>query len=134
MVKGNLELNLPVTHGDVINIPLSGKIFVTGAVNRPGGFPMKGKRLTVSQAIAMSEGLKPEADGAETKIFRYGQNGEGEVHPVNLHAIQKGKTKDVSLQENDIVIVPKSGVKNFLIEIRDTVRGIFGVGFSLGAL
>jgi polysaccharide export outer membrane protein len=134
LVKGDLELNLPVAHGDIINVPISGKIFVTGAVNRPGGFPLKGKKLTVSQAVAMSEGLKPEANGSQTKIFRYGENGEGEIHLVDLDAIQKGKNKDVYLVENDIVIVPKNGVKSFFIEMRDTVRGIFGVGFSLGTL
>ena len=134
LVKGNRKLNLPLRQGDVINIPASGKIFVTGAVNRPGGFPLKGKRLTVSQAVAMAEGLKVEADASETKIFRYGENGDRETHPINLNAIQKGDAKDVYLHENDIVAVPKSGVKSFFIELRDTIKGIFGIGYSLGTL
>jgi polysaccharide export outer membrane protein len=134
LVKGNQKLNLPLRHGDVINIPVSGKIFVTGAVNRPGGFPLRGKRLTVSQAIAMAEGLKLEAEASETKIFRYGENGEREIHVIDLKAIQNGDTKDLYLLENDIVVVPKNGVKSFFIELRDTVKGIFGIGFSLGTL
>ena len=134
LVKGNRKLNLPLRNGDVINIPVSGKIFVTGAVNRPGGFPLRGKRLTVSQAIAMAEGLKLEAEASETKIFRSGENGKREIHSINLNAIQKGDTKDLYLHENDIVVVPKNGVKSFFIEVRDTVKGIFGIGFSLGTL
>ena len=134
LVKGDLKLNLSVSHGDIINIPVSGKIFVAGAVNRPGGFPLKGKKLTLCQAIAMAEGLKPEANGGEAKIFRHGENGEGEILSVDLHAIEKGKSKDLTLQENDIVIIPRSGVKNFIVEIRDTLKGIFGIGFSLGTL
>ena len=31
-------------------------------------------------------------------------------------------------------MVPKSGVKSFLIEFRDTVKGLLGFGFSLGSL
>jgi polysaccharide export outer membrane protein len=134
LVKGNRKLNLRLRHGDVINIPVSGKVFVTGAVNGPGGFPLKGKRLTVSQAVAMAGGLKSEADASETRIFRYSENGEKEIHSVNLNAIQKGNTKDLYLLENDIVVVPTSGVKSFFIELRDTVRGVFGLGFSLGTL
>lgn len=134
LVKGNWKLNLPLRHGDVINIPISGKVFVGGEVKSPGGFPLKGKRMTVNQAIAMAGGLNQKASASDTMIFRYGEGDEEEVLVVNVDAIQKGEVKDVYLQENDIVIVPKSSVKTFFIELRDTVRGIFGFGFSLGSL
>ena len=134
LVKGNLSLNLPLKNGDVINIPVSGKVFVGGEVNRPGGFSLKGKKLTVSQAIAMAEGLKREANASGTMIFRYGEGDEEAVFSVNVSAIQRGVTKDVSLNENDIIIVPKSGVKTFLFELRDSVKGLLGFGFSLGSL
>jgi polysaccharide export outer membrane protein len=134
LVKGNLSLNLPLKHGDVINIPVSGKVFVGGEVNRPGGFYLKGKRMTVSQAIAMAEGLKPKANASGTMIFRYGEGDEEEVFSVDVNAIHKGESRDVYLRENDIVIIPQSGAKAFLIELRETVRGIFGFGLSLGTL
>jgi polysaccharide export outer membrane protein len=135
LVKGDLTLNLPLTHGDVINIPISGKIFVGGEVNKPGGFPLKGKKVTVSQAITMAEGLKPEAKGGETKIFRYsGKGNEREILSADIYAIQKGQSEDPVLKENDILIVPKSGMKAFLIGLRDTVKGLLGFGVSLGAL
>jgi len=135
LIRGDLTLNLPVAHGDVMNIPISGKIFVGGEVVKPGGFLLKGKRVTINQAIAMAEGLKPAADGTQSTIFRYsGRDGQRELIPVNLYAVQKGQAEDLLLKENDILIVPKSGVKTFLIEFRDTVKGIFGLGFSLGSL
>jgi polysaccharide export outer membrane protein len=135
LVKGDLTLNLPLIHGDVINIPVSGKIFVGGEVHKPGGFPLKGKKVTVSQAIAMAEGLKPEAKGGETKIFRYsGRGSEREILSADVYAIQKGQNEDRLLRENDILIVPKSGMKAFLIGVRDTVKGLLGFGVSLGAL
>jgi polysaccharide export outer membrane protein len=135
LVKGNLSLNLPVAHGDVINIPISGKIFVGGEVKSPGGFTLKGKKMTVSQAITLAGGLKYEANGSEAKIFRYPEKGsERETLSVNVYAIQKGEAEDTNLRENDIIIVPKSGVKGFLIGLRDTVKGLMGFGFSLGTL
>jgi polysaccharide export outer membrane protein len=132
LVKGDLSLNLPLIHGDVINIPVSGKVYVSGEVRKPGGFPLKGKKMTVSQAVAMAEGLKTEANASEAKIFRYsGQETGKEVLSVNVNAIQKGEAEDLYLKEDDILIVPTSGVKTTLIEIRDFFKGIFGVGFSL---
>lgn len=135
LIKGDMDLNLALTHGDVLNIPVSGKIFVGGEVRRPGGFSLKGQRMTVSQAIAMAEGVKPTADGAEAKIFRNLEKGHGkEIITVNIYTIEKGQAEDPFLKENDIIIVPKSGVKTFLIEFRDTIKGLIGFGFSLGGL
>jgi len=135
LVKGDLSLNLLLIHGDVINVPVSGKIFVGGEVRRPGGFPLKGKKVTVSQAIAMAEGLKPEASGGEAKIFRYsGKGNEREILSADIYAIQKGQSEDPTLKENDIVIVPKSGVKAFLLGVLDTLKGVMGFGVSLGTI
>jgi polysaccharide export outer membrane protein len=134
LVKGDLVLNLPLIHGDVINIPVSGKIFVGGEVRSPGGFPLRGKKLTVSQAISLAGGLKSEAAGAETKIFRYSEKGTGkEILSANVYEIQKGKEEDFYLKENDIIIVPKSGTKAVLSEMWDFIKGRIGA-VSLGTL
>jgi polysaccharide export outer membrane protein len=135
LIKGNLTLNLPLMHGDVLNIPVSGKVFVGGEVKSPGGFTLSGKKMTVSQAITLAGGLKFEANGSEATIFRYSEKGtERETLSVDVYAIQKGEAEDTNLRENDIIIVPKSGVKGFLAGFRDTVKGLIGFGFSLGTL
>ncbi len=134
LMRGELTLNIPLVHGDVINIPVSGKIFVGGEVKSPGGFPLKGKRLTLSQAVALAGGLGPKAAGSEAKIFRYtGTGSEKEIRSADIYAIQKGQQDDLQLKENDIVIVPQSGTKAFFIELRDTVKGLLGFGVSMGA-
>lgn len=134
LVRGDLILNLPLIHGDVINIPVSGKIFVGGEVKNPGGFPLRGKKLTISQAIALAGGLKSDAAGSETKVFRYSEKGTGkEILSANVYEIQKGKEEDFYLKENDIILVPKSGTKTVLNEIWDFIKGRIG-SFSLGTL
>jgi polysaccharide biosynthesis/export protein len=131
LVKGDLTLNVPLMHGDILNVPASGKIFVGGEVKKPGGFPLMGKRVTVSQAIVMAEGLKTEADGSQGKVFRYsGKGTEKEVITLDLYAIEKGQAEDVLLKENDILFVPTHGVKAFFIGLRDTIKGLIGFGFS----
>jgi polysaccharide export outer membrane protein len=135
LIKGDLTLNLPLIHGDVINIPVSGKVFVGGQVWRPGGFILAGKRMTLSQAIVLAGGLKPRAKGSETKIFRYSEKGPGsEILSVNVYAIQKGQEQDPYVNENDIIIVPRHGMKAFFVGIKETLTGVFSMGYSLGAL
>jgi polysaccharide export outer membrane protein len=127
LVRGELAFNMPLLHGDVINIPLSGKIFVGGEVKSPGGFPLRGKKLTISQAIALAGGLKGEAAGSEARIFRYSEKGIGkEVILANIYDIQKGKAEDLYLRENDIVIVPKSATKMVLKEVWEFIKGHIG--------
>jgi len=133
LIKGDITLNVPIVHGDVINVPPSGKVFVGGEVFKPGSFPLKGKKLTLTQAVVLAEGVRPQGNGAEAKIFRYtGIGNEKEIITVDIYAIQKGQGEDLYLKENDIVFIPKSGVKNFLIGLRDTIKGIFGIGFTRG--
>ena len=135
LIKGNFILNLPLMHGDVINVPVSGKVFVGGEVWRPGGFPLKGERITVSQAIVLAGGVRPQANGSKTRIFRYSEKGTGkEVVSVNVYAIQEGKEEDLYLKENDIIIVPRHGLKAFMIGLRDAFAGVFSMGYSLGSL
>jgi len=134
LVKGDLTLNLPLIDGDMINVPVSGKVFVGGEVARPGGFPLGGKKVTVSQAIAMAGGLNAKAAGSETKIFRYSEKGtEREILSVNVYTIEKGRGEDLFLKENDIVMVPKSGTKAFLNEFWDFLKGRIG-SIALGTL
>jgi hypothetical protein len=82
----------------------------------------------------LAGGLKGEANGSETKIFRYSEKGTGkEILSVNAYAIQKGQEEDLHLKESDIIIVPKSGTKTVLNEIWDFIKGRIGA-ISLGTL
>ena len=126
LIKGDLSLNFPLLHGDVINIPAAGKVFVGGLVTRPGGFPLE-KRMTLSQSIAVAGGLSSKADASETRIFRYSGKGEQkEVLTFNIYSIEKGEVSDPYLQENDVVFVPRSGTKTVLLEMWDFFKGHIG--------
>lgn len=134
LTRGDWTLNLSLFNGDVINVPVSGRIFVGGEVKSPGGFNL-GKGLTVGQAITLSGGVTAKADGTGTKIFRFSlREGEKEVLSANIYDIAKGKSPDIYLKENDIIVVPRSGMKSFYVELRDTIKGLVGFGFSLGSL
>jgi polysaccharide export outer membrane protein len=123
LIKGDQRMNLPLLHGDVVNVPPAGKVFVGGEVRSPGGFSLA-KKTTLSQAITLAAGLTPKADGAVTRIFRYaGQGDQKEVITINIYSIQRGEIEDPYVKENDVVFVPKSASKTVLYEFWDLLKG-----------
>jgi polysaccharide biosynthesis/export protein len=123
--------NLVIQPGDVINVPFAGLAYVLGSVNKPGSVPVK-SNLTVSQAIAVAgspvAGLaKPQ----NTTILRMDDQGQPVVIPINLNAIMAKEEPDVVLKEQDVVFVPESVVRRFLMDFRQLVGGGMSVGYSI---
>ena len=127
LIKGDPNMNLTLQHGDIVNIPVAGKIFIGGEVKSPGAQVLT-KKLTLRQAITAAGGMTSVASGSEAKIFRYSTRGtEKEVLTADLAAIQKGQAEDMFLRENDVIIVPQSGAKVALKEFWDLMKGpLFG--------
>ncbi len=126
LLNRDTDSNLTLMHGDVINIPVAGKVFVGGSVRNPGGFSLA-KRMTLSQAITMAQGLTPKAKGSVTRIFRYSnypeKKTEKEILVANVNAIQAGKEEDIYLKENDVIFVPQSAGKTIFFEFWDLLKG-----------
>jgi polysaccharide biosynthesis/export protein len=118
LATGDPGLNPIVYPGDKVTVQRAGVVYVVGAVQRPGGFPMSNGRdeMTVLQAVALGEGLKPTALRKKAMIIRRGQgfpNGREEI-PVNLQLILSGHAADPSLAANDILFIPDSASKRAL--------------------
>lgn len=87
------------------------RFFVAGEVTAPGEYEYKAG-LTVQQAIAIAKGTNAKAKGKYTMIFReIAGNQERQEIEVDLDAISKGQKEDVSIQPNDIIVVPNSKMK-----------------------
>lgn len=131
LAKGNFNLNIPVFAGDVVNVPKGGVVFVDGAVKDPGAYNMRGK-ITMVQAITMAKGVNSNAKLSDIRIFRDNGKGDRDVIAVDYEAIRKGESPDIALAENDIIIVPQSGIKNFFNGFMSSLRGL--VSFGSGSL
>jgi polysaccharide export outer membrane protein len=103
----------PVYPGDIVKVSRAGIVYVVGAVRRPGGFTMKtNEKISVLQALALSEGLTPTAAKSGARIIRTNdQNGARTETPINLGKILAGKSPDPMLGARDIVFVPDSAAK-----------------------
>ncbi len=86
----------------------SQRVTVSGAVKKPGVFPVRA-RTTLVSAIAMAEGLHENAD-TTIVVFRM-VNGKRNAARFDLGAIEKGEAKDPVLRGDDKIVVGKSAVK-----------------------
>ena len=103
--RGDLSQNAYLEPDDYIYVAsnLKNEIYVLGAVARPGRFKMP-VRLTVAQAIAEAGGFDRYAYRIKVLVIR-GSIHEPETHIVNIKDILAGRTKDITLENRDIVFV-----------------------------
>ncbi len=125
--KGESNLNIPIQMGDVVYIPEAGVVYVDGAVENPGSFPLQ-EDMTVSQAVTAAGGFNDVAEDSNIKLVR-NVNGQIQVTPIDLELVHEGTEADIELQDQDVVIVGKSGIKSFLDAIK---FGLFFPPFSVG--
>ncbi len=109
------DANVELFPGDRVTVERAGVIYVVGAVNRAGGFPLRDDRegMTVLKAIALAENLKSTAVPKKAVIIRRGPQAPGQSQeiPVDLKRILSGRAPDRSLTANDILFVPDSAGK-----------------------
>jgi polysaccharide biosynthesis/export protein len=103
----------------------SQRITVDGAVAKPGIFPINGK-VSLMQAIALSQGLTVVADPSGVLVFRQ-MDGKRTAARFDLREVRSGKVEDPVLQAGDIVMVDESATRTTLRDIRDALpfSGLF---------
>jgi polysaccharide biosynthesis/export protein len=106
-LSDNPESNIKVFPGDTIIVRKAEIVYVVGDVGRPSGLLMDASGLTVLQAVALAGGTSRTAKLSGVRILHKNPTGMVET-PVQLKKIMQAKAPDVSLQANDILIVPSS--------------------------
>jgi polysaccharide export outer membrane protein len=129
---GKQEANPVVRPGDIVIVPESQPIYITGAVRMPQGLYLK-DGMQLKQAIAMVGGLAREAKASEVIVWRRKKGqAEREKLIVNYNDIKKEKIKDLDLQAYDIVEVPdNSGSAGFFL--KGLLMGGVGGGITSAA-
>lgn len=97
--------------GDIVSILVSEEAYVVGNVTKPREISLR-ETVTLTQAIAKAGGLAKEAKTSKVRIQRHDKDGTLKTETFyDLKDIQNKKVPDPVLQANDIVDVPKDGVK-----------------------
>ena len=102
--------------GDTVMVPRAPMIYIMGDVSRPGGYAIatNDSHISVLQAIAMAGSANKTSVLSHVRLIRSTPDGPVELR-VHLNEIQKGKQPDITLQANDILYVPFSWTKNFVM-------------------
>ena len=106
----DLQDNIEILPGDTITVPKAPIIYVVGDVGRPAGLLVDNGTLTVLQALALTGGANHTAKLGGVRIIRKGPAGITETR-VPLKKMLEAKAPDITLQADDILFVPLSGVR-----------------------
>jgi len=109
--------NIIILPNDVVSVPRTEVIYVTGQVKKPGGFPLgANNELSVLQAVSLAEGLGSDAAPRKAKIFRpRGEGMEKQEISVDVADILNGKKEDLALKPRDILFIPDNVPKKAAI-------------------
>jgi len=106
----NQDLSNPIIlNGDEIEVVSLDVVYVAGMVRRPQGVYV-GSPITLSQAIARTGGVLPQARQDRITIYRH--SGDSSQHTriqANLKDVRRGKAVDPVLQPWDIIVIPDGG-------------------------
>jgi polysaccharide biosynthesis/export protein len=109
LLKGQLQLNVPLQRDDLVYIPSANDqlVYVLGEVNQPGAYPLS-PDMSFMDALALAGG--PTAD-ANTKGMQFIAL-DGEIkEKVSFNKIIDAQiTFERPLEENDVIYVPRRGL------------------------
>jgi len=106
------DLNIEIKPFDIVSVSRAGIVYIVGAVTRPGGYVLDSKdSVSVLEALAMAQGVGPNAKTSEARIIKRSDTGVQKEMPIDLKKMMEGKSSDVTLAANDILFVPNSAAK-----------------------
>lgn len=125
--KGQGELNIEINGGDIVFVPAAGNYFISGAVLRPGSYPIK-DQLFLLEAVSTAGGFRSYADADNLVVIRHTRDGERQVMELDLEdpAVQQMEVRD-----RDVIIAKASAWGKFItgFGINVGVPGVAGFGY-----
>jgi polysaccharide export outer membrane protein len=109
-----LQKTTMVFAGDTVVVSRAELVYVVGDVGHPGAFYMQnGAPLTVLDAVALAQGTTKTSAVAASSIVRKTATGAQTIR-FNLNKIMQNKSDNFALMAGDVVVIPRSGFKDFV--------------------
>lgn len=111
------------------------RVYVTGEVPAPGEIDTQtGAPPTLLQAIARAGGLRVTGDARAVLVVRRGAGNRPEVYRARYAEAAGGQdpAADVALQNDDVVVVPRTGIAELYVWVNQHIQQFVPVswGFS----
>lgn len=105
--------DLPIHPGDRILVRACGIAYVGGHVIKPGAYSLCGsKQITLSEVIALAGGVAPLSSEKHTYLVRTQPDGARIVQQIDLNKVLRASVADPVVQEDDIIYVSPSALKD----------------------
>ncbi|HET7872358.1 MAG TPA: polysaccharide biosynthesis/export family protein, partial [Terriglobales bacterium] len=105
--QGAAQSNVAVLPGDTIIVQRAPLMYVVGNVKKPTGIAMVDPGLTVLKAIALAEGLTPNAALNKARLVRKTSDGQIAI-PLELKKMLAAEIPDMRVEPEDVLFIPNS--------------------------
>ncbi len=127
--RGDLAYNIRLKPNDLIYIPDSfdTQVYVMGAVGRPGAYRLT-PDMSLMDALAQAGGPTEDANDDEISLHRPGHDA---VERLPIKALLASENrKNFSLEEGDVIYVPKKGIADVGYVMRQLLPGLSFMTFG----
>ncbi|MEJ2700696.1 MAG: sugar transporter, partial [Desulfuromonadales bacterium] len=126
LTDGEASQNVWLHPGDTIYVPddRNQNVYVLGAVKKSGPVPMPNGQLTLSQALASAQVDGVNDNEQQVRIIRSYSPTRGALLVVDFEKIMRGQALPFPLMEGDIVYVPRSGIGNWNMAIKEILPSL----------
>jgi len=102
----------PILPGDRVLVRSCGIAYIGGDVVKPGAYSLCGSpKVTLSELLSLAGGVTPMASESHTFLVRARPDGTKVAERIDVHQVLTSKATDPVVQEDDIVYVSPSTVK-----------------------
>jgi polysaccharide export outer membrane protein len=134
MQYGDLSQNLLLQHGDIVHVPRNdtAQVFVMGAVNKTSAVPTGRNPMSLTEALAQSEGMNDAvADASGVFVIRVDDSSDklATVYQLNLeNATALALANRFYLEPNDVVYVATEPVavwNRLITQLMPTAQAVY---------
>jgi polysaccharide export outer membrane protein len=104
---GATHSNVPVLPGDTVIVQKASMMYVVGNVQKPTGIAMVDPGLTVLKAIALAQGIAPNAALDKARLVRKTSDGQIAI-PLQLKKMLAAQAPDMRVEPDDVLFIPNS--------------------------
>lgn len=124
------DLNLLLIPDDTVYVPVAPRLFVYGAVDRPGAFAFQ-RQMRILEAVAIAGGLTPYANAGDVTLIRRADDGTEQIYYADLVRIESGRDPNVYMRDGDILRIGESKPKRIFDAFCNMIRGLFSFTYRI---
>ena len=104
-----------VLPGDTVVVSRAEMVYIVGDVGRSGAFFIPtGQKMTVMTLLSLAQGANRTAKVSRSAVVRELQDGSVQRINFDLSKVMASKEQDLVLHAGDVLVVPRSEVKNLV--------------------